>query len=230
VQELVEILVHVGDVRLRGGDDEMMRALEDAAEGEDEAEAADAQQALDNAHLLHHILHQADALEPASTEALDQLGVVPDSPLVAADLVQTPGQAQQQDPLHQQAQAAQSPQAGQALQPLRPAAGTAAWYVMRRDEPVAPGSSITVLQAAYTFLIIKREGKMTDASFKTLLHVVQNGFMPWGHSFPRYGSAAIKSFIRLQVCRRYGHESAMPQTCTVFVMWVKFTHRQVSQS
>jgi hypothetical protein len=185
----------VGDVRLRGGDDEMMRALEDAAEGEDEGEAADAQQALDNAHLLHHVLHQADALEPASTEAeqaLGQLGVVPDSPVAYADLVQTPEQQQQQDPLQQQAQAAQPPQAGQALQPLRPAAGTAAWYVMRRDEPVAPGSSITVLQAAYTFLVIKREGKMTDASFKTLLHVVQNGFMPSGHSFPRYGSPAFK--------------------------------------
>lgn len=80
---------------------------------------------------------------------------------------------------------------GEAMQQDVPRAGTAAWFRFHRHSPINSGHDLTIFQAAYTFLRLKRMGKMTMASFDALLSSLCNGFVP-GTNFPRYRSFDLR--------------------------------------
>jgi hypothetical protein len=64
--------------------------------------------------------------------------------------------------------------------------GTMEWYRQNRTEPIGPGCTLTILQAAYCLLRLKLEGKMTDESFAGLVHRASaGGLCRTGSNVPR---------------------------------------------
>jgi hypothetical protein len=54
-----------------------------------------------------------------------------------------------------------------------------------RDDPIFPGAGITVLQAAYLMLSMKREGHIRDNVFDMVCRAISDVLLPSGNLFPR---------------------------------------------
>jgi hypothetical protein len=52
----------------------------------------------------------------------------------------------------------ESEDAARAQLTKEPKEGTLGWYLMHKDEPIAPGSTCTIFQAAYCLLRLKMKG------------------------------------------------------------------------
>ena len=79
----------------------------------------------------------------------------------------------------------------------KPAArGTLRWYRENKHSPIAPGSSLTIFQAAYGFLRLKLDGKLPEKQFARLLSFTTGrkdgqacGVLPADNNMPRCASS-----------------------------------------
>lgn len=190
----------LGAGRFRGGD-ELFAHLEAAAEGEDEDEAAAAQAAIAHAAEVQDMLHQGRVEQPAwQQDEADagpvQAGVAPahmggdNAEQLGAAAAGEPGGPQQAG-LGDQQGADAAPYAAAAGQhegqagAARAKPGTGQWLRLHRHDPIAPGSDVTILQAAVMILHSKQLGKWTDASMSHLLYGIRKGFVPADSVLPR---------------------------------------------
>ncbi len=59
-----------------------------------------------------------------------------------------------------------------------------AWYLHNRHRPVFPGSQLSIQQAAYMAMSIKREHAMRDAAFEGMCGMIAHCLLPKGNVFP----------------------------------------------
>lgn len=62
--------------------------------------------------------------------------------------------------------------------------GTGAWLRSRRSDPIHPGSSVTILQAAYWLGTMKNENRVTDEVIDRICGMVHKLLLPKGNLFP----------------------------------------------
>jgi hypothetical protein len=60
---------------------------------------------------------------------------------------------------------------------------SAKFYIDRQDEPISPGSPITVQAAAFTFLTIKVEHAVSDIAFNLFMRGFAYGLGFHAHNF-----------------------------------------------
>lgn len=65
-----------------------------------------------------------------------------------------------------------------------PKRGTGAWLRSRRSDPITPGCSVTVLQAAYWLGTMKNENRVTDEVIDRMCGMIHKLLLPPGNLFP----------------------------------------------
>lgn len=89
--------------------------------------------------------------------------------------------------LKQHEKTAEAQAAGSAL-----AQGSMEWYRAHKHEPIAPGSKLTIFEAAYCLLRIKFDGTMTDRSFDDLMYFIsEGGVLPEDNQMPQWAATPL---------------------------------------